>query len=55
MTHAGGLVQLSLSYLLNKNIKLFLDGGYCLWFSLDSVLYSDMMGPFVGGGVTVKY
>ncbi len=54
ITHAGGVLQVSINYLLNKNLKVFLDGGYCLWFAVDE-LHSSVMGPVIGGGVTMKY
>jgi len=55
LSHAGGRVQLTVSYLLSKNVKLFLDTGYSLWYSIEPSLFPDLTGLFAGAGVTVKY
>jgi len=62
-SHLGGTANLTLSYLLNRNIKLTLEGGYLYWFSLDptsifmddSLLFKSYGGPFVGAGVGIKF
>ena len=55
LSHAGGLVQLSLGYLLNKNVRLFIDGGYRVWFSVKPGIYNDIIGLYGGAGITIKY
>ena len=62
LTHLGGAANLTLSYLFHKNFKIVLEGGFMYWFSLmsetvfsDSLSFRNYGGPFVGGGVTIKY
>ncbi len=62
-THLGGMAQLNISYLVNKDIKFVLEGGYLHWFSMDPtrvlfdepLLFHDYNGFFAGGGISIKY
>jgi len=58
VSHLGGLAQVSVSYLINRNVKLFAEAGFAYWISLkDDYWYSipSYGGLFGGAGVTIKY
>ena len=63
LTHAGGMANLTLTYLFDNSLKLVLEGGYLHWFSLNpltvisdsSLLFQSYSGIFVGGGISIKY
>lgn len=62
-THVGGMANVSLTYLFNKNFRFVLEGGYLHWFSLvplkyffqGDYLFQDYDGLFAGAGITIKY
>ena len=53
LTHVGGKAQLTISYLMTRDIKLFVDGGYAFWMGLD--LFDAYNGILAGAGVVIKY
>ncbi len=54
LTHAGGSAGLMLNWMFMDSMRLFLEGGYCYWFSMDSASASSYGGIFAGLGVTFK-
>jgi len=54
LSHAGGTVSAALTYLFNNDMKIALEGGYLMWFALES-RSSTYQGAYVGGGLTIKY
>ncbi len=51
--HLGAQAYLNVSYLFNRNTKIYLEGGFEYWLALTS-LYSDYGGVSFGGGVSWK-
>ncbi|HSV56050.1 MAG TPA: hypothetical protein VLH39_02950 [Magnetospirillaceae bacterium] len=51
--HLGGQAYLSVSYLFNRDTRLFLEAGLEYWLSL-TPLYSDYGGVSFGGGLSFK-
>ena len=51
--HIGGQAYLNVSYLFNRNTKLFVEAGFEYWLALTS-LYSNYGGVSFGGGVSWK-
>jgi hypothetical protein len=61
LTHGGGQVNLTLSYLFSKKTKLTVDLGYLLWFSFiptkvfaNDLFFPSYDGVFAGAGLTIK-
>jgi hypothetical protein len=62
LTHIGGAVSLTGNYLFSKKLRLMLEVGYLLWFSLvptkyffeSDYLFPDYDGLYVGAGLTFK-
>ncbi|MBT3272681.1 MAG: hypothetical protein HN368_05980 [Spirochaetales bacterium] len=55
VSHAGGFIELLVSYLLNRDIKLSAAVGYTGWFRLSTDSGDTYMGPHFGIGATYKY
>jgi hypothetical protein len=53
VSHVGGLVQISASYLVSKDFKVGIDLGYAAWFAPGAAL--SYTGLLAGAGVTLKY
>ena len=54
LSHFGAKAQLSLSYLLTRDIKLFGEAGFGMWFSLNDRWFDSYSGILLGGGITFK-
>jgi hypothetical protein len=65
LTHVGGLAGLAVNYLLNKNLRLSLEGGYANWFTLvpgqnflgavGELFFPSYDGLFVGAGILIRF
>jgi hypothetical protein len=55
VSHAGGFVELLVSYLLNHDIKLSATVGFSAWISLSAAGGDTYVGPHFGLGGTYKY
>ena len=53
LSHLGGMVQLSVLYLVNRNIKVFVEGGGAQWFGQDP--FGSYGGLYLGLGGAFKY
>ncbi|NOY10236.1 MAG: hypothetical protein GXP33_15490 [Spirochaetes bacterium] len=53
LSHVGGLADITISYLFDRNMKVVIDTGYLQWIGI-GFAYS-YGGIFVGGGLTIKY
>jgi hypothetical protein len=65
-SHVGGKATLTVSYLLGRDFKLFIDAGFSYWFGVfagilgsgtvfDIPYFDSYGGPSVGGGLTYKF
>ncbi len=63
LSHFGGTGNLSLAYMVNRNVRLSLDGGFLYWFSMDptqvvadgGLLYKPYGGLFFGAGASIRF
>ncbi len=53
LTHVGGLADITISYLFDRNMKLVLDTGYLEWIGISGAF--SYGGIFIGGGLAIKY
>ncbi|HNZ93193.1 MAG TPA: hypothetical protein PK105_07800 [Rectinema sp.] len=54
LSHYGFQAGARIGYLINRNMRVFLDAGYDYWASLDSGLFPNYGGLTIGAGVTFK-
>jgi hypothetical protein len=55
VSHAGGFVELVVSYLFGRDVKVQLSLGYTGWFRLSAFSGDSFYGPHIGIGGTYKY
>ncbi len=53
-SHFGGIAHLNISYLISRDMKLFVEAGGRAYFSINP-LTENLIGPYAGAGVTFKY
>ncbi len=53
LTHLGGQAEITLNWLLFDRLRVFIEGGYCYWPSLNTSI-EPYSGIFTGLGVTIK-
>jgi hypothetical protein len=54
-SHIGGIAHLNVSYLVNRDTKIFVEAGGRAYFTISPLLTENMIGPYLGAGVTFKY
>jgi hypothetical protein len=61
ITHIGGTASLTVNYLFSKKLRLMLEAGYLVWFSLiptkvfaNDLFFPDYDGLYFGAGLTLK-
>jgi len=50
----GGHARLTISYMISDSMKFSIEGGYTAMMAISS-LFDSYSGPFIGGGITLKY
>lgn len=54
LSHYGFQAGARIGYLINRNMRVFLDAGYDYWIDLSSGLFPNYGGLTIGAGVTFK-
>ncbi|HRU03448.1 MAG TPA: hypothetical protein P5030_04995, partial [Rectinema sp.] len=54
LSHYGFQAGARIGYLINRNMRVFLDAGYDYWIDLSSGLFPNYGGITIGAGVTFK-
>ncbi|MBN1686787.1 MAG: hypothetical protein JW852_09040 [Spirochaetales bacterium] len=55
VSHAGGFVEVVMSYLFKRDVRVQLNLGYSGWFGLSALSGDSYYGPHIGIGGTYKY
>ncbi len=55
ISHVGGFVELTISFLIGRDLKVFGDAGYSAWFGTGDAVNETYAGIMAGAGVTYKY
>jgi hypothetical protein len=54
-SHIGGIAHLNVSYLVSRDVKVFVEAGGRAYFSITQYFSEDLIGPYIGAGVTLKF
>jgi hypothetical protein len=54
-SHVGGIAHLNVSYLVSRDVKIFVEGGGRAYFSINPIMTENLIGPYVGAGLTLKF
>ncbi|MCF7929088.1 MAG: hypothetical protein K9L68_09570 [Spirochaetales bacterium] len=64
MTHLGGRAMVSVSYLIDRDTKIYIEGGGAFWYGTleplfdyagaDIPFFNTFYGPIIGAGVNIK-
>ncbi len=55
ISHVGGFAELTISFLISRDFRVFVDAGYSAWFGAGDSTNDTYAGITAGAGMTYKY